>query len=58
MIAESWEELKSDKLRKSWRKLWPQVMSQSDQIKDKHNNDMQGIVNDLQANIFASEVEE
>ncbi|KAF2890091.1 hypothetical protein ILUMI_16082 [Ignelater luminosus] len=60
-IAESWEELKPDTLRKSWRKLWPEVMTESDQIEDEQNYDTQEIVKDLQTvqvNVPANEVEE
>lgn len=60
-IADSWEELKPDTLQKSWRKLWPEVITESDQIEDEQNNDTQEIIKDLQSvqpNFPASEVEE
>lgn len=60
-IADSWEEIKPDTLQKSWRKLWPEVMTESDQIEDEQNNDTQEIIKDLQSvqpNFPASEVEE
>lgn len=59
-LAASWDELKPDTLRKSWRKLWPQVMIENDQTEYEQNNDTQEIVKDLQTlepNIPASEVE-
>ena len=60
-IAEGWEELKPDTLRKSWRMLWPEIMDENDRMDDEQNNDTQEIVNDLQSiqpNVPASEVEE
>ncbi|VEN43486.1 unnamed protein product [Callosobruchus maculatus] len=60
-IAASWDELKPDTLRKSWRKLWPEVMTETDQTEDQQNNDSQEIVKDLQTldpNVLASEVED
>lgn len=59
-MAESWAELNPDTLRKSWRKLWPEVMTEIDQIEDEQN-DMQEIVKNLQTlntSIPAGEVEE
>jgi len=35
-------------LQKSWRKLWPEVITESDQIVDEQNNDTQEIIKDLQ----------
>jgi len=60
-IADSWEELKPYILQKSWRKLWPEVMTESDQIVDEKNNETQEIIKDLQSvqtNVPAGEVEE
>ncbi len=48
MLAESSEELKPDMLQKSWHKLWPEVMTKKDQIKDEQNSNTQWIVKDLQ----------
>lgn len=58
-IAASWDELKPDTLRKSWRKLWPEVMTEIEQTEDG-KNDTQEIVKDLQTlepNVSANEVE-
>lgn len=59
--VESQEELKPDTLRKSWHKLWPEVMIKTDQTENEQNNRTQKIVRDLQTlhkNIPASDVEE
>jgi len=41
-IADSWEELKPDTLRKSWCKIWPEVMTEKvTKIENDQNNDMQ-----------------
>lgn len=58
-IAASWDELKPDTLRKSWRKLWPAVMIENEPTEDGQN-DTQEIVKDLQTlvpNVPANEVE-
>lgn len=60
-IAAAWDELKPDTLRKSWRKLWPQVMTENEHTEDEQNNDALEIVKDLQTlepNVPANEVEE
>ena len=47
-IAESWDEMKPDTLQKSWHKLWPEVMIESEQIGNEQDTDTAEIVNDLQ----------
>lgn len=59
-MAESWTEVKPDTLKHSWRKLWPEVITEIDQIEDEQN-DMQEIINSLQTideNIPVGEIEE
>lgn len=59
-IADSCEEWNLT-LRKSWRKFWLEVITESDLMKDEQNNDSQKIIKDLQSiepNVLAREFEE
>ncbi|KAL4702320.1 hypothetical protein ACJJTC_006926 [Scirpophaga incertulas] len=60
-IAASWDELKNETLRKSWRKLWPEVMNENDQVDNDQNSDTQIIVKEVQTldpNVTSNEIEE
>ena len=53
--------MKPDTLQKSWRKLWPEVMIESEQTGNEQDTDTPEIVNDLQTlqhDIQANDVDE